>query len=206
MVRPLPLFFCFSSLASNTDEVLSASSILAQEMEEAISEASWIALVKAKGRDWWSIDLEGEVEELEVGCPWTVTKGNSVDPEREMNDQSDGKKTAIEEEQNWGKLKEGEMEVEMEVEAGVAQAESAEIESPKRKVIRVESEETQDFVFEMLSISLEEGYELAFVPSAISGPRGAIYFFDNRCSEKAVRYWQFASVVVEEDGDARTVH
>ena len=27
-----------------------------------------------------------------------------------------------------------------------------------------------------------------------------------RCSEKAVRYWQFASVVVEEGGEARTVN
>ena len=80
-----------SSLAvpPNTDEVLSASSRIAQEMDEVISEASWTALAKEKGRDWWSIDLEGEVEELEVECPWTTTKGDSMDPEGKMNHQSD---------------------------------------------------------------------------------------------------------------------
>ena len=55
----------------------------------------------------------------------------------------------------------------------------------------------QDFVCGMLAISQEEAEELAFVPSAFSEPRGSLYFCDNRCSEKAVRYWQFASVVVE---------
>ena len=58
----------------------------------------------------------------------------------------------------------------------------------------------------MLSISLEEAEELAFVPGAVSEPRGAIYFCDNRCSEKAISYWQFASVVVEEGGEARTIN
>ena len=73
-------------------------------------------------------------------------------------------------------------------------------------MIRGESEETQYYVCEMLSISPEEAEELAFVPSAISEPRGATYFCDNRCSEKAIRYLQFASVVVEESGEVRTVN
>ena len=75
-----------------------------------------------------------------------------------------------------------------------------------KEVIRVESEETQDYVCEMLTISPEEAEELAFVPGALSEPRGAIHFCDNRCSEEAVRYRQFASTVVEEDGEARTVN
>ena len=45
-----------------------------------------------------------------------------------------------------------------------------------------------------------------FVPSALSEPRGSIYSYDNRCTEKAVRYWQFASVVVEEGGEAHTIN
>ena len=53
---------------------MQASSKIAQGMDEAMSEASCTALAKEKERDWWSIDLESEVEELEVGCPWTVTK------------------------------------------------------------------------------------------------------------------------------------
>ena len=46
---------------------MSASSGMAQEMDEAMSEASWTALAKEKERDWWSIDREGEVEELAGG-------------------------------------------------------------------------------------------------------------------------------------------
>ena len=79
--------FCSSSLPPNTDEAMSASSRMAQEMEDAKSETSWTAVAKEKERDWWNIDLEGEVEELEVGCPWTVTKGDSMDPEGEMSHQ-----------------------------------------------------------------------------------------------------------------------
>ena len=92
---------CSSSLAPNTDEAMSASGRMAQEMEEAKSEASWIALTREKKRDWWSIDLEGEVEELEVGCPWTITKGDSMDLEGQMNHQPDGKKAATTEEKVW---------------------------------------------------------------------------------------------------------
>ena len=46
----------------------------------------------------------------------------------------------------------------------------AEIKSQNRKVIRVESEETQDYVCEMLTLSPEEAEELALVPSALSEP------------------------------------
>ena len=48
------------------------------------------------------------------------------------------------------------------MDAGVPQAESAEMKSPKRKVTRGESEETQDHVCEMPSISLEDGRSLRF--------------------------------------------
>ena len=67
---------CSPSLVPNIDEAMSVISRMAQEMEEAKSEAPWTAQAKEKERDWWSIDLEGEVKELEVGCPWTVTKGD----------------------------------------------------------------------------------------------------------------------------------
>ena len=53
-----------------------------------------------------------------------------------------------------------------------------------RKVIRVESEETQDYVRETLAISQEAADEMGFVPSALSEPRGAIGWCDNRCSER----------------------
>ena len=57
----------------------------------------------------------------------------------------------------------------MEVEAALHEA-SAEVQSPKRKVIRVESEETQDCVRETLAISQEEADEMGFVPNASSEP------------------------------------
>ena len=99
------------------------------------------------------------MEEWEVGGPWTLTKGNSMDPKGEMYHQSDGEKAAVEEEESVGRLKNEEMEIEMEVDAELPQAESAEMKCPKRKVRRGESEKTQDYVCETLSISPEEAEE-----------------------------------------------
>ena len=48
-------------------------------------------------------------------------------------------------------------------------------------MIRVESEETQDYVREGLAreeLSQEEANEVGFVPSALSEPRGVIYCCD----------------------------
>ena len=42
------------------------------------------------------------------------------------------------------------------------------------------------------------------MPSALSESRGPIHWCDNRCSENAVRYLHFASVVVDEGGGAHT--
>ena len=77
---------------------------------------------------------------------------------------------------------------------------------PKSKMGLEESEKTQDYVRETLAPSQEEAEELGFVPSALSEPRGPIHWCDNRCSEKAVGCWQFASVVVEEGGEAHTTN
>ena len=57
-------------------------------------------------------------------------------------------------------------EAEMKVDGEVPQEKSAEIQSPKRKVIRVGPEETQDHVRETLAIGQEEAEEMCFVPSA----------------------------------------
>ena len=185
---------CSSSLAFDGDGAISASSRIVHEEDEEKSEASWTAVAKEKERAWWSVDPEGEAEELEVKGPGSVTDSCSVDGE--MRQQDPRWKAAKEEKE---KLKVADMEVDEES----CQEEIAEIQSPKRKVIRVESKETRYYVCEVLEISQEEAEALAFVPSE---PRGAIYLCDNRCSEKAVRYWQFASVVVEEGGEAHTVN
>ena len=76
-------------------------------------------------------------------------------------------------------------------------------------MIRVESEETQDYVCEMLTIGKRQrSLPLCRVLSASRGEpfTSAIYFCDNRCSEKAIKYWQIASVVVEERGEGRAVN
>ena len=48
-----------------------------------------------------------------------------------MHHQPDGEKVAVEEEESVGRLKKDGLEIEMVVDAGVPQAESSEMESPK---------------------------------------------------------------------------
>ena len=63
----------------------------------------------------------------------------------------------------------------MEIDDDALQEERVDIQSQKRKVIRVESEETQDYVRETLAISREEAEEMGFVSSALGEPRGPIF-------------------------------
>ena len=64
--------------------------------------------------------------------------------------------------------------------------EGEEIKSPKRKVIRVESEETQDYVRDAKSTEYEEEEERTFVPSAVSVPLKPLFRCDKQCSEDPV--------------------
>ena len=82
--------------------------------------------------------------------------------------------------------------------------EGEEVSSPKTNVIRVESEETQDYVRESLDPSREEAEEISFVPSAMRIPPKPMFRCDNRCSEKAFSFWHFASVVIEESEESYT--
>ena len=70
-------------------------------------------------------------------------------------------------------------------------------------MIRVESEETQDHVRESLNLSRRK---ISFVQRAISIPQRPMCCCDNRCSDKAFRFLQFASVVVEDGEEAHTVN
>ena len=70
--------------------------------------------------------------------------------------------------------------------------EGEEIRSPKRKVIRVESEETQDYVREAKSTEYEEEEEeRTFVPSAVSVPLEPLFRYEKQCSEKTLSFWQW---------------
>ena len=84
--------------------------------------------------------------------------------------------------------------------------EGEEIKSPKRKVIRVESEETQDHVREANDMDQEEGEEISFVPSVISVPQKPLFRCDNQCSEKTLSFWQLASVVSKEGEESYTTN
>ena len=147
---------------------------MAQDAGDAMSELSWASLAKGKERDWWSMDLEGDVEKLEVEGPWSVTEGNSVEPKGEVGHMPDRTKVAREEKE---KLKEDWMEVDVDASRG----KSVETKSSKeRKVIRVESEETQDCVCGLLAIGREEAEELALVTSDSANHEDACCFCDNR--------------------------
>ena len=85
------------------------------------------------------------MEKPEVIGPWSGTEGGSVDPKGKMDHRS--ARTKITNDGN-EKMKEADMEVD-----AVPQEASVAIQSPKRKVMRVESEETQDYACETLAIS-----------------------------------------------------
>ena len=55
------------------------------------------------------------------------------------------------------------------------------IKSPKRKIIRVESEETQDYVKGAKGTDQEEAGEVSFVPIAIGVPQKLMFRCDHQC-------------------------
>ena len=65
-------------------------------------------------------------------------------------------------------------------------------------------EEAQDYMREAKDLNQDESEELSFVPSAISVPQQPLFRCDNRCSEKTLSFWQFASVVIKEGEESYT--
>ena len=87
-----------------------------------------------------------------------------------------------------------------------ARREGEEIKNPKRKVIRMESEETQDHVREAQSTEYEEEEERTFVPSALTVTIKRMFRCYNQCSEKTFSCWQLSSVVLNEGDEAYTTN
>ena len=87
-----------------------------------------------------------------------------------------------------------------------APGEGEEVKSPKRKVIRVESEETTGIRERTKDLNPEEAEETSFVPSAISVPQKPLFRCDNRCSEMTLSFCQFASVVMKEGEESYTTN
>ena len=148
--------------------------------EETTSEAAWTAVTKGKEKEVWRLEPEGEAEKLEATGLWNEAEGTFVDLEGECRHGQVRPKIT---------RKEGENQTNMEerVDGKALGEQGAGIQSPQRKVIR-ESEETQDYVRESLTLSHDEAEEISFVPSSLSIPRGPMFWCDNRCSNKALRF------------------
>ena len=56
------------------------------------------------------------------------------------------------------------------------------------------------------NLSRDEAKEMSFVPSAITIPQRPMFWCDNQCSGKALRFWQFCSVVVEDGEESYTAN
>ena len=186
-------------MACDMEEVSSESSKRMKDVDETTTEASWTAVAKGKGKEVWSLEPEGEAEKPEGIGLGSEVNGVSVNPEGESRHRHVRAKTARKE-------REHQTIMENRVNGKAPREEGAEVQSPKRKVIRMESEETQDHVSESLNLSQEEAEEISFVPSALSFPRGPGSWCDNRCSDKALRFKQFASVVVDDVEESYTVN
>ena len=57
-----------------------------------------------------------------------------------------------------------------------------------------------------MNLIRSEAEETSFVPSAISIPQRPTFWCDNKCSDIALRFWQFASVVVEDGEEPYTAN
>ena len=127
--------------------------------------------------DEWRLEPEGEAEVPEIIIVSDAVEGTNVD--------LDGESRHEQSEANFSR-RDGEVPGE----------EGEELTSPKRNVIRVETEETQDYVREAKSAEQEEVEERIFVPSAVGVPKKVMFRCDRQCSEKSLSYWQLASVVI----------
>ena len=139
---------CSSSMACDMEEVGSESSRKMRDKEETTFEVSWTAVTKGKEKELWRLEPEGEAEKLEATAPWNGMKGLSVNLEGGSRHGQVRAKFARKERKNQTKMEE-------KVDGEAPSDEGAEIQSPERKVIRVESEETQDYVRESLNLSRE---------------------------------------------------
>ena len=158
---------CSPSMACDREEVCSDSARKMQDEEETTSEASRAAATKEKEKEMWRVEPEDEAERPEA----TEGEGRYEPVRANIIGERENQKAPSEE--------------------------GVETQSPKRKVIQVESEETQDYVRETLNLSRDEAEETSFVPRAIGISQRPMFWCDKRCSDKALRFWQCASVVVE---------
>ena len=122
------------------------------------SEASWNA-TSGKEEDGWRLEPEGEMETLETKVLWKGVEGAPGYPDGEGPHERVQVKSSRRESEAPGE-------------------EGEEVKSPKRKAIRVESEETQDYVREAKDLNQEEAEEISFVASAMERSANATVAID----------------------------
>ena len=102
-----------------------------KDMDETTSEASWTTVTNGEEKEVWSLESEGEAERPEVIGLMSETKDISMNPEdasrhrhaqAKMTRKERDKQTRMEKEINWK----------------TSWDEDAEVQSPKRKVIRIQ--------------------------------------------------------------------
>ena len=162
---------CRSSAVELFEEMSQVSPRKMQDEQEVTSEASWNA-TERKEEDLCRLEPEGETETPETNVSWNLVEGVTGYTDGEGRDER--------------------LQVESSRRGSEALGEQGEgVESPKRKVIRMEPEETLDYVRETNEMNQEEAEEISFVPSSISVPQKPLLRCDNRCSEKTLNFWQF---------------
>ena len=161
---------CPSSMACDMEEVSSESSKKMKDMEETTSKASWTIVTTGKEKEVW----EGEAEKPEATVLWNEAEGVSVNAEGESHHEQTRAKITIRE-------REDQFQMERKADREALGEEGKEIRSPKKKVIRVESQETQVYWRESSNVSRDEAEEISFAPSWISIPQEPLFGCDNRC-------------------------
>ena len=122
----------------------SGSSRRSQDVQVVMSEIAGKE-TRERGEDAWRLEPEGETETLETKVVLHGVEGVNVDPNGEGCDEKRASKNKSRRQSE------------------APGEECEEIQSPKRKIIRVESVETQDCVREANDVDQEEGEEVSFV-------------------------------------------
>ena len=176
---------CRSSAVDDVEEISLESSGQRQNVQVVMSEIAGKER-RENGEDAWRLEPEGETETLETRMVSHGVEGVNADPNGE------GRHERVQEKSRRQSEAPGE--------------EGEEVKNSKRKVIRVESEETQDYVREAKDLNQEDAEEISFVLSAISVPQKPLFRCDKRCSEKTLSFWQFTSMVIKEGEESCTTN
>ena len=150
---------CRSSVVDQVEEMSLESPRKIQDVQMVMSETAGKA-TRGRGEDAWRLEPQGGTETLENKVVSNGVEGVHVDPNGEGHHERDHVNNSRRQSDASGE-------------------EGEEIRSPKRKVIRVESEETLDYVREANDLNQKEGEEISFVPSAISVPQKPLFRCDN---------------------------